>query len=156
MPRGFAWLSFGGIVLLKLVLHWRRYHDEMSSHSKAASKPPTQQHDRGPSLPGVIHSCANLLNGYYLKLWCSVLWGLPRIHTALPTSRQGRLFLRRWQHAGRSSCHQWCDKHSIPQIFGRSLVGWHALKPRPLANQESLQDHLTCWHDSGATHGAAR
>ena len=56
------WHSFA-----QIVLHWRRYHDEMSSHSKAASKPPTQQHDRGPSLPGVIHSCASLLNGYYLK-----------------------------------------------------------------------------------------
>ncbi|CAL1145844.1 unnamed protein product [Cladocopium goreaui] len=61
----------------------RRYHDEMSSHSKAASKPPTQQHDRGFTPP--------------------------------------------------------CPRAAKE---GFSFGGWHALKPRPLANQESLQDSV--------------
>lgn len=50
-------------------------------------------------------------------------------------------------------CHlMCCDQRSIPQSIGRSLAGWHALKPRQLANhQQSLQDRLTCWQDSCAT-----
>eukprot|EP00435_Cladocopium_sp_Y103_P005742 s1456_g1.t2 len=62
----------------------RRYHDEMSSHPKAASKPPAQQHHRGFTPP--------------------------------------------------------CPRAAKE---GFSFGGWHALKPRPLANhQQSVQDSV--------------